>query len=400
MPTHEPTASVGERSEDSLLDAIVPVDGVRIVGNLRPGVIPLEEHPDLNLSRTAPIGSTEKGKLYGKFQGLHFIFQGGKRWIIKGSLHRFANGGRHNADDFRYRKLLWALLELETRFGLCLETTTLENLETGLNFHRVTVQRFIDSIIWQGDHPVRDMQITDGKYHGTEHTDYFSGNYDKGRHFRDFPEYADTLRIEKKCRNARAFRDTGIRSLADLRNPFCLVLLAEMLVKMWGKDTLFFDNDLLRKIEEFATKDREKILRWSSPKYWEDLKRKQTAKTIGKNRFRDEWKEAEKFQSQHSDLKAQISETMAAKFDALRRFTTENPEKAGNFIPPCQQFQGRANTPKQGNFIGGYPLTGNEETGKFQGLSKGREIPDSDSGISSLTREQLFDALGMDEGEP
>ncbi|MCF8459721.1 MAG: hypothetical protein K9G46_03280 [Flavobacteriales bacterium] len=401
MQPHIPTASVGEQGEDKLLDAVVTVDGVRIVASFRPGERPLWEHPDLKFSRTAPPDSEEVGKWFGQFQGLRFILQGETRWIIRGSLHRFANKGLHNANDFTYRMLLFVLYRLETEFGLCLRTSRLEGLETGLNLHDMRVQLILDSIIWQGNHLVRDMQMTEGDFRGADNGGYFSAYYDKGKHFRNLPQYANTLRIEKKNRLSRSFKRTGIRYLSDLHNPFCLILLADMVLDMWNEDTLFFDNSLLQRLDEFKPKQREKILQWSNPKFWKHLKETQTEGIVPKNKFRQEWERAEKFQAQHSDLKQQISEAMAAKLQPLRKFTTESSEKAGIFTPPSISEHRPQNDPNQGIYIGVHSQPQKEETGNLHSLSKCGKFPASrSSGLDSLTREQLFDALGMDVNDP
>ena len=123
------------------------VDGVRIVANLRPGECPLDKRPALSFIESTKTDTGEVCTMYAKYQGLHFIQQGGKRWIIKGSLHKFYNEGRHNANDFTYRMLLIALARLEREFGLCLERCYLENLETGVNLRIIVVELILESTV-------------------------------------------------------------------------------------------------------------------------------------------------------------------------------------------------------------------------------------------------------------
>ncbi len=395
MQSHVQTASVGEQGEDRLLDATVTVDGAKIVVNLSPGECPLDKHPALSFTESTKTDTGEVCMMYAKYQGLHFIQQGGKRWVIKGSLHKFYNEGRHNANDFTYRMLLIALARLEREFGLCLEKCYLENLETGVNLHPMLVSLILDSLIWQGKGFIKEIHFQgDCDFRGVEHTQYFSAYYDKGR---QFPEFEGTLRIEKKIRRSREFRPTGIRTLADLIQPYCLGKLAEIVEKMWNDDTLMFDVSLLDRLSEFDSKEQENIKNWTNTKIWKRL----TGNGHGKNAFRTQWKKAEKFQEKHSGLKTLVSQAIASKLAHIKEYSSQQPRKEGIFTPPIAANKNNDNNCNQGIIRGEENTLVMKRNGNSQGLYKETEFPHfQPSGLDSLTREQLFDALGMDENDP
>jgi hypothetical protein len=389
MQPHKPTASVWEQDEDRLLDAIVSVDGIRAVLRFKPDAIPLQEHPDLEFVENT---NTATGEVYGmtaKFNGLTFTIQGGTHFLLRGSLHRLSNNGKHNADNFRYKSLLRALNELEERFGICLKTSRLENLESGANLllPNSNLKNILDGLLMQGCKRIKDMHITNGNFHGAEYDFYYSAYYDKGRQYQ---EYKGTFRIEVKFRRSKAFKQTGIVTLADLKNPFCLLLLAQEVDKLWNKDTLFFDLSLLNKKTEFTSKEWELLQQWSRPYYWEqliELKR-------GGDGYRNEWKRFEKLQSKHSTIKEEISEAIAAKWEGLRTFTTNHPEKAGNFTPPLRNTLIEIPSEKQGKFTGGTIDPEEVQSGEIHSLSTLRKNRISYTSVfDTLTGVQILDAL-------
>jgi hypothetical protein len=399
MTPHELTASVWQRSKDNLLQAIVSVDGIRAVLKFKPDAVPLIDHPDLVFVQSVNTKTGEDYGLIAKYKGLRFTIQGGTHFLLRGSLHRFANNGLHNADHFIYEKLLYALDQLEKRFGICLETSRLENLESGVNlFKYLNLKAIMDGLLMQGHKRIKDMHIAQGDFHGAEYDLYFSAYYDKGM---QYPDYKGTFRIEVKFRKSKAFKDTGILTLARLKNPFCLLLLAEKVDMLWNKDTLFFDRSLLQKQADFKPKEWERLQQWLHPQYWEQLFELKK----GGDGYRTEWKRFEKLQAKHSGLKREISEAIAQKWKGLREFTSTHPEKAGNFTPPFIDFQIEELSQQQGKITGGTSSIGGTEYGEIHSLihslSKCGEFPVSQSsGLDSLTREQLFDALGMDENDP
>jgi len=84
-----------------------------------------------------------------QYKGLHIKLRNSSCYI-NGSLHKFKNGGVHNADNFTYYDLEKVLSDLYNDIGINPENTEIQNLEIGVNIKLpYSPDKFIQSIIKQ-----------------------------------------------------------------------------------------------------------------------------------------------------------------------------------------------------------------------------------------------------------
>ena len=92
-----------------------------------------ECNPKLDFFVLKNLGSDEEvGSRKAKYRGLDFIIEPKGKVKIKGSIHKFFNGGEHNANRFTYENFLEAVNQL-TSFGVKPDAAILRGFEIGLN---------------------------------------------------------------------------------------------------------------------------------------------------------------------------------------------------------------------------------------------------------------------------
>ena len=135
---------------------------------------------------------------------------------LKGSLHSYKNDGRHNADDFTAADLLTVVNELVNRFDINPASSTLNNVEFGVNIALpFPVADVLTALIsYKGEPFIKDTD-NGGIYYQATLSHYAVKIYDKGKQFA-IPGYL--LRVEVKVLKMQYLTGKGINltTLADL----------------------------------------------------------------------------------------------------------------------------------------------------------------------------------------
>lgn len=148
---------------------------------------------------------------------------------VRGSLHKYANSGTHNADDFRRSRIVSTVQDLETSLGIG-PNSILNNLEFGVNV--VTpfpVVDFLERLICHKGVPFTTHTERGTTYCQCQHKQFVLKIYDKGT---EFDLNTNLLRFEVKVLRMQYLRGKGaaVTSLADLTNPKFYPLLGEILL--------------------------------------------------------------------------------------------------------------------------------------------------------------------------
>jgi hypothetical protein len=193
------------------------------------------------------------------------------RIFIEGSLHKYANNGIHNHDDFTPIRFFEVVKKLNDRFGIKPENMRILCLEYGYN---ITPPIATDLIINHTlKHINKDSEIllsTDrAKYRQFEHQEYIIKTYNKGKQYKC---KEDILRIEIKQKDWRIYRLIGIHTLNDFINHEKTIFVNDLL-KKWN-EILFYDPTI---------KNNLKYLHYRDVNYWNELRATKSNKTYSQH---------------------------------------------------------------------------------------------------------------------
>lgn len=108
-------------------------------------------------------GATHSEKI--KYKGLYLThYLDSNTVAVSGSIHKYWNGGLHNANRFDYTSFVETLYKLEQEFGKELLLKRLSNVEIGMNIDLfMPVDLFLNSLISYGNRPF-SVTIEPGKH--------------------------------------------------------------------------------------------------------------------------------------------------------------------------------------------------------------------------------------------
>lgn len=203
---------------------------------------------------------------------------GSNRVFISGSLHKYANYGKHNHDDFTPDRFYEVLEKLNQRFGIKPKNMRILCLEYGYN---ITPPIDTDLIINHTlKHKQKDLEIElsndRAKYRQFKHQDYIIKIYNKGKQYK---QKKPIFRIEIKQTDwSVKYRKIGINTLEDFINHDKTIFVNDLLQK-WN-EVLFYDPTI---------KDNPKYLHYRDVNYWNELRTTVSGKTYNKhvNRLRE-----------------------------------------------------------------------------------------------------------------
>ncbi|WP_288882559.1 hypothetical protein [Pedobacter panaciterrae] len=246
--------------------------------NGRPGLL---NNPNLEFFRDQKETGeviTESDKLkynglnfsHAEYKGLHFRVYDNGSIIIRGSLHKYFNEGKHNLNRFTIKDVKMTLQNLNREFGINLEKARVNSLEIGVNLSTsFSVKKFIDRLIVYNNKPFEAM---DCKGHGRQTqrqgVQYYLKIYDKGTQYISYTN-ENILRYEVKIIKMEYIRKGPIyladlleaqfvdRSIEIARNCFQDILIKEIVnrKKLTEKEELLYSNCI-------------------NPLYWQHLKDK------------------------------------------------------------------------------------------------------------------------------
>lgn len=271
------------------------------------------------------------------FNNLHFIqssYNSKTSCSIFGSLHKFRSANGINWDAFTHSDLCGVLDYLEANLNVPLSDSVLHSLEIGVNIPlNYSPKRLIKSVICHKGKPF-DSISKKGKFLGVicERTDYTIKLYDKGYQTRiDRGFYV--LRFEVKFKRMRMLEPYGVRTLADLKDVEKVLSMGRLLLEKLDEMIFFdFNSNSIR----MTPKQRLNWERYSNPKYWEELDRKQYYKS--KMKFTEL---TEKYSAKNigANLKTMVS-------DLYLELCQSKQQKGGRF----PQINGEKKAQKKGTF--------------------------------------------------
>lgn len=217
-------------------------------------------------------GELKDGTQIAKHRGLKFIVTPSKKYpermycSVRGSLHKYHNHGRENANDFTFDQLKTVLSELHQKFSIDPETATLHGLEFGVNIEtQATAKNVLDSLVslhgsvFQG---LTNDRKAIGKLIARQQYDLKI--YDKGRTSGLLTK--NLLRVEVKVNRMIFLKRYGIATLADLANLEKIQPLGAVLHNLWG-NLIYYDKRVdYKALTDFQQK---KLLYYAAPQNWE-----------------------------------------------------------------------------------------------------------------------------------
>lgn len=250
-------------------------DGVKIrCENVKVGE--WENHPELDftLPVSAKTGEILPESIRAKYRELLFRITPSRKlpgyyWhFIEGSLHKFANGGAANTNDFGFDDMAQTVNSLCQDFGINPEYAPLENIEFGVNIPLpIPAKEFMKCLVCLGGSPFVEMN-REKKHLGkvVKRQQYTLKLYDKGKQ----AETGDTniLRVEIHVHRMEFVREYGITHLGHITDKDRVQPLGELLGSVLG-NAIYYDESIKEKnmteAEQYRLKD------FKNPKWWDDL---------------------------------------------------------------------------------------------------------------------------------
>lgn len=238
---------------------------------------------------------------------------------LRGSLHKYANAGIHNADSFRMSDLCRVFTELKQDYGIKPDCTRLLSVEFGVNLKLpYSPQRII-----QAARMYKGFQFAPLGNIGIEHKgDAFKLKiYDKGKQCK-LHEFENVLRIEIKAEcNYLKKRGVYVPMLGDLLSPDVWQRFETILLDAVENVTLVEATQI-----DGLTKKESDLIRLFVTGDWRDLDRKQRYKKK---------KQLDGLIQRYGidDLKAGLKRMIIRECEQLRDYNTEKGDVCGIFNP-------------------------------------------------------------------
>ncbi len=223
-------------------------------------------------------GELLDGTLVAKYRGLKFFIIQSVKYsnktycTVRGSLHKYLNKGKHNANDFTIEDLQTVLVDLQNKFSINPETAILRNIEFGVNINTpVTATELLKNLVSYGNYQFGKLSLDSivvGKSINQQRNDLKI--YDKGKQL-DMP-VQNLTRIEIAVKKMVFLKPYDITTLADLTNIAKIKPLGGLLVSYWN-DIIYYDKKVNWK--QLSPFERKKLLYYATPRNWQDFNRMQ-----------------------------------------------------------------------------------------------------------------------------
>ena len=303
--------------------------------------------------------------------GLRISKNSHEGFVINGSLHKFSNGGEHNADDYFLSDFKNTLNQLFDEIGLNPEITPVNGFEFGVNIKlpnnpNEALQRLILHKFNSGNNK--------RNYKEFGYKNYSFKIYNKSELTNIEPfQSGNILRVEVKVSRMEYLKNKFIycKVLADLLDVSVWEHLEQILIETI-KECLFIDLSK-PEIDRLSNKETILYLKYVNPLFWENLH--ENRKMYSRERER-----CETFLKRHSKstLKTDIIKLISAKCYELRDKTiSETIVKKWDKITVFQTENKTANCPEITIKMNGqYETVEPNEKGGFKHcLTCGRIIP-------------------------
>lgn len=224
--------------------------------------------------KTGKIDNT----LIAKYKGLIFSITQSKKYknrvycSVRGSLHKYYNSGKTNANDFNFYQLQKVIQELKEKFHIQPENAYLRNLEFGVNVQtHITAQCLINNLVANGNRSFSDFKIQRKKVgKGIGKDEFQIKIYDKGK--QENKPINNLVRFEYSATRMRPLKPFGIVKLSDLQHLDKLKPLVSLLLDFWN-DSIYYDKQM--RFKEMTNFEQKKLLYYSNARNWNDFERKQ-----------------------------------------------------------------------------------------------------------------------------
>jgi hypothetical protein len=186
---------------------------------------------------------------------------------MAGSLHKFANDGLHNHNDFFVKQIRDIIYLLCTEFGITACLTRLTNLEIGINIlFDYDPNVILRSVIMHKGESFTFQKSLNKQYRECEHSQFYIKIYNKGL---QFGLTDNVIRIEVKYRKMETLNKLGIKVLGDLMNEVKLQKLANLLLSVY-EDIIMGDCTIIPK--ELESDDQLLYANGHNPEWWKTIK--------------------------------------------------------------------------------------------------------------------------------
>jgi hypothetical protein len=185
---------------------------------------------------------------------------------VRGSIHKYHNEGKHNADDFRLSDFIQALSDLSQTLGFNPGVTQFQTLEFGVNIEIPDPRRLIGSVVYYNNGAM------------TSDKDRVTINFDECDvkiYLKEIKTYTaqknSLLRYEIKIKRIKRMRritggDVFCSTLQDLTSPALWHLLGNELLSVYD-GILFVDRETID-IQSLSKEDLSLYVNGSNPGYW------------------------------------------------------------------------------------------------------------------------------------
>jgi hypothetical protein len=173
-------------------------------------------------------GEDHSGRRIATIRNLKIVINGSGMVEVTGSLHKYANGGEHNHDDFTFDRLQETVEEVSALLRTPPEKVTIHNIEFGVNIAIHTPPfRFLDNIL-NYRFRLPDVRSFGGRGYlkQWQHQNFIVKVYDKKQQYH---LDTNTLRFEVKVMAMAYFKNVEVRTMADLLDSQKLAVLGVIL---------------------------------------------------------------------------------------------------------------------------------------------------------------------------
>ncbi len=219
-----------------------------------------------------------KKPLVSEIKGLHFFIKPSNKQNaepileVKGSLHRFANNGGKNNDDFIFARICQTIAVLK-KFKIDPSKAKLLTVEFGVNIFLpdgMTCERFINSLVCRNDREfVKSQFVKNTAAVESKRGDTLLKIYDKTE--AEKSTKSNLLRVEIKVLKMRYLKTIEIKTLQDLTDYGKIKLVGELIQENL-MSIILFDKHHIKDFNNLPIHEERNFWRWISANFWSGVK--------------------------------------------------------------------------------------------------------------------------------
>ena len=266
-----------------------------------------------------------------KYNGLTFRKNKFGCHSMKGSFHYFHNGGKHNANDFKYTDLRDVIRQLYVELGINPDITIVNGFEFGVNIKLPTTpDRVLNCIIFYGNKgEIRKPGYREFPFENYRLKIYNKSAIPKGNEFQN----ENILRVEIAIKRMKQLKGkkmkVAIKTMSDLLDLHVWERLEQILIDTFS-DCLIIDVSKTN-LDALSDKDLLRYKDFINRSYWEDL-------MTNKRRYYNKKKQCNEFINRigGNDLKEKLIFMIREKWRELRNVTKS---EKWDFLPEFQSAE-------------------------------------------------------------